>query len=459
MKKQKIKDSRFPKINLIPYFIALWAVVFVFVTYNLVLAIIPTTTRVSYTKEEFLAKAGDINIPIIEINTLKKQEPYNKEDYVDCSVSISNCDDELEVSMGEAGIRLRGNSTMTAPKKPYRIKFEKKQSLLGSEEKFKSWVLLADYFDQSSIRNFAAFSLGSKLDNLHFTPTAHHVALIMNGEFRGLYLLTDQVDEKDGRTSVEEDVEDMNINNPFDTIPFLVEVDEKALSEGVTGVDNFDIDFLFPAEIKYPESDERVDGSFDYIKEYVTAVFATLKSGEKMDVSFSDTPVGFEDLVDVDSFIDYYLMAQIMVNLDAGKKSIYIHKPAGEKLQFGPIWDYDFSMAKDWHMPYTKGESELANRYHFGWAFYHWFMKSEANYNKVANRFFEIKDHISDVVKMLGEYKSTIDNIALIDAEIWYGNTGEFQFDMQYSYVRIFLLDRKDFLEELFSQTYNEFIA
>ena len=74
----------------------------------------------------------------------------NKVDYVDMTFSIENCDDEL--SSVTCGIRLRGNSTMKYDKKPYRIKFDKKQSLFGLDSA-KSWVLLADWKDRSMMNN------------------------------------------------------------------------------------------------------------------------------------------------------------------------------------------------------------------------------------------------------------------------------------------------------------------
>ncbi len=411
-------------------------------------------------KKEFLANAQDVKIPIIEINTAKNKEPHNKKDYVDCSVTISNADESehnLSVEMGGAGIRLRGNSTRTAEKKPYRIKFDEKTSLFGMT-KNKSWVLLADYYDQSSIRNYTALTLGSYLDNLNFTPSTHHVALIMNGTFRGLYLLTDQVDENKGRTNVKQDIEEMDLATP--DIPFLVEIDDNAKDEGITGVDNFKVTALDNyAEIKYPESDERPfdsngnDISFDYIEEYVNAVFTSLKTGTAVEVSFSNTPMSFEDLVDIDSFIDYYLLAEMMVNPDVVYKSLYIYKPAGEKLQFGPIWDYDWSMSTQWidKKPYSQSEIESASYWNYKNSFFYLYFDRGNNFEKVSARFNEIKGCMLEVQEHLRTYKEKIDYVARLDAKQWYGDTGVFQFDMQYDYVRLYLSDRYNFLNNYFN--------
>lgn len=423
-------------------------------------------------KNQFLSMVeNNLNIPVVEIATQDNILPYSKEEYVNCSFEISNCENEdynFNVPMaknyeddGCVGIRLRGNSTKKARKRPYRIKFDEKQSLFGLKAN-KSWVLLADYYDQSYIRNYAAFTLADEFDNLDFSPTPHHVALIINNEFKGLYLLCEQMDEKKGRVNVDEDF-DVNIDKDF---PFFVEMDLFAYKEGKTGVDNFYVESVDNhVEIKYPEADERsatedVDIVYDYINEYINAVFTTLKTNEKVEVSFRDTPVGLEDLVDIDSAVDYYLVNEIMMNIDSAFKSIYLHKPKDGKMKFGPVWDFDFSMTSELVAPYKKSYSEHTNSL---WItqnspIYQGLFQNESFYHAVATRFNDKKEAILKTCEELKNYKETIDAVALIDAKMWHGTTGEFQYDMQYDYVRLFLMDRYDFLDSVFSKSHAEFL-
>lgn len=106
----------------------------------------------------------------------------SKINYTDMSFTISNSNDDLTNVSG--GIRLRGNSTRVFSEKPYRIKFDKKQSLFGLA-KAKSWVLLADYLDSSGLHNYTALSLGGEMDGLSFTPTPNKVNVYLNG--RSIY--------------------------------------------------------------------------------------------------------------------------------------------------------------------------------------------------------------------------------------------------------------------------------
>lgn len=426
------------------------------------------TAKIS--KEQFLEMVGDnLNIPIIEINTEHSEFPTSKEKYVNASFSISNQEnpeDNFSVQMAKnygdensVGIRLRGNSTRKVKKKPFRIKFDEKQSFFGLK-KNKSWVLLADYFDQSYMRNHTAFSIAKNFDNLDFTPSPHHVALILNGDFQGLYLLCEQVDENKGRANVKEDF-DVNTDTDF---PFLVEMDNLAHNEGETGVDNFYVPDFYPVEIKYPEADERgatesSDKVFDYIQEYINAVFHTLKTGGTTNVSFRTQPVCFEDLVDIDSVVDYYLLTEIMHNPDSVYKSIYFHKTKDGKMKFGPIWDYDFSLTDIFDLPYKESRIESANELFVAKnsLIFRRLLLKELFYIKVKARYNELSYVLLQVAENIKTYKTTIDSVAIIDAKMWYGETGHFEYDMQYDYVRLYLKDRHEFLNSAFSKSHEEF--
>ena len=159
-------------------------------------------------------------IPRVDVNT-NGVEILSKEDYVDCKVSVSG----TEISEYTAGIRGRGNTTWKYyPKKPYRIKFEEKVSVFG-ETKNKSWVLLALYNDFSIVKDRLAFTMADALGTDVFVPSYNYVELYINGEYNGLYLMTDQVDENKGRAGVKDD--DV-LESGATEVPFLVELDAYA---------------------------------------------------------------------------------------------------------------------------------------------------------------------------------------------------------------------------------------
>lgn len=410
-------------------------------------------------KEEFYESVGDgLKIPVVEINT-PGSDPVDKEIYKTCSFQLSNAQDEshnIKVTIkpnnwdvGGVGIRVRGNYSAKAPKKAYRVRFNEPTSLLGLDAS-KSWVLLADYYDQSSIRNYTALSLAKEFDNLDFTPTPNHVALIMNGEFKGLYLMCQQVSASSGSCNIQEDIFALEKNYPF-----LVCVDASSKRGQKKGRDYFDIEGWYPVEIKYPDSHERPsegDPVFHYIQEYMTAVITSLKTGQAQKVSFSDTPLGFEDLVDVDSLVDYYLVNEIMYNCDSAYKSIYAHKTAEGKLKFGPVWDFDWSMSQEFELPYVRSEIETASQIHIKdrSPLFRSFLKYEKYQKMVSTRFHEKKQAIVDLCEHLRLYREIIDPVAKLDALQVYGENAIFEYGMQYDYVRLYLLDRYAFLEKYY---------
>ena len=432
------------------------------------------------------------NLPIVRIVTEGKKNPKDKENYVNCSFEITNCEDashNFKVEMkdsfdskdedGGVGVRLRGNTTMAYVKKPYRIKFKKDKSLFGLTES-KSWVLLADYLDQSNIRNYAAMTLGNQVfDNLDFTATPNHVILEFNGEYKGVYLLCEQMDEKEGRANVEIDEEALYQNFEKTEFPFMIEMDNYAATDPtVAEADKLILDGYFPIEIKYPEAKDRgfyegQDVVYAYIKEYLQAVKTTLKTKQKITVSFREQPVGYEDLIDVNSLIDYVLLNELMYNPDSIWKSAYMHKSANVvdeetgvileygKLKFGPVWDFDAAMSWNFtNEPYDQSyiEGARATTVLCGNIFFIDFVQDEANYQLCQNRWQAVRGGVKDVVDALREYKAVIKEPSRADALKYYGKTGKFQFDMQFDYVRLFLLDRIDYFDELFAMPHTQFL-
>ena len=135
----------------------------------------------------------ETNLPLIIINTENYLEPKTKTTYINSQIIINN---NNKISINQtASIKLSGQTTSTYPKKPYKIKFDKKQEILGLSGKYKKWVLLANYLDKSLIRTLLAFKI-SRIIGLEFTPRCEPVDRIMNGNFRGNYLICDQIEVK-----------------------------------------------------------------------------------------------------------------------------------------------------------------------------------------------------------------------------------------------------------------------
>jgi hypothetical protein len=232
---------------------------------------------------------------------------------------------------------------MHYPKKPYRIKFDKKQSLFGLE-KAKSWVLLAEYLVPSALHNHAAMSIASQMDGLSFTPTMHKVNVYLNGDCIGLYTLCEQLQENKGRIDIEVDItEDMTDLKDFN---FFVCMDDSAssdpdavLGENIFYIEKYDQYF----ELKYPEkgdftSDAQFESFFAQLVAYTEGLLDAFLQG---DTAF------IEGETDLGSLIDFLIIDQIMGEQDHASKSFNMYFAEG-KLHFGPIWDYDWALYTPW---------------------------------------------------------------------------------------------------------------
>lgn len=186
----------------------------------------------------------------------------------------------------------------------------------------------------------------------------------------------------------------------------------------------------------------------------MSAVFTTLATGEKVEVSFRDGEVGFEDLVDVDSFIDYYLLNELMLNRDSVWKSIKLHKTTDGKLEFGPVWDFDFSAASWTGAVMPTDNNQCDSIIMKGSLFRFYIERSEENYNKVAARYEELVPSILEYIGSMVDYQDTIRKPAIKDAELWYGDTASEIIEREFKNYRLFLYDRTMFLKNLFEDSH-----
>ena len=277
-------------------------------------------TAEDQSKKNYVVKFTDNGISALYINT--NGTPITSKDvYVTGSIKIvSNFKDV--VFDGKTEIKGRGNSTWGMPKKPYRIKLDKKSAILGMAES-KNWVLLANYADKSLMRNELAFT-ASRSSGLKWTVNSRFVEVYLDGSYNGSYLLTEQV--KEGKDQV--DVEDGG---------YLLEQDGFAEGEPVY----FKTQKGVPITIKYPdEKITQLQRSFitDHVQKFENALFAD---------NFTDPIVGYRKYFDVDSYVNYYIVNEVMGNPDSFWSTYHYKKSGDDKIYTGPVWDFDISINND----------------------------------------------------------------------------------------------------------------
>lgn len=276
-------------------------------------------------------------IPTIKITTQNGSDVTEKKYYV-MNLELNDSDNpEYNISKTENidSIRVRGNSTSGVSKKPYRIKFNKKTSLFGLP-KAKSWVLLANYYDNTQMLNALAFELGKRL-GLEHTPDYRFVDVYVNNNYKGIYMLCDQVQVNENRVNISKKdgwLVEFDYHAP--------DADEIRFQWTWNGLDNKK-DSL-GTFVKSPDYDNPKTADVQWIKNDLNDL-----SSKMFASNFPEN--GYRDLIDLDAMAKYIMVQKFMDNFDFNSQvqngflpgSNYHYKDVGTKIFAGPLWDFDLS--------------------------------------------------------------------------------------------------------------------
>lgn len=281
-------------------------------------------------------------IPIVYINTENSQAITSKDYYLNATIYVDALNTGYESFGSDTApiiteVKGRGNYTWTGfDKKPYKVKLDKANKIMGMG-KSKHYTLLAHADDDLAfLRNTVGFEL-SRLMGLPYTPKQIPVELMLNGEYRGLYFLTEQIKIKEERLNITEQ-EDGETDPEIITGGWLVEIDNYD--------DEFQIKFmenssdLIRFTLKSPEELSTQQNS--YITNLLTTTNAAIYNSNKYDTTW-------EQYIDMAQLINYYLVQELMDDAESFHGSCYIYKDKGndEKLMFGPVWDFGNSYRRD----------------------------------------------------------------------------------------------------------------
>lgn len=255
-----------------------------------------------------------------------------KTDYINCQIEVASNNSEWN-NKYEGKIRGRGNSTWHwYDKKPYRIKLNKKDKMLGIA-KNKDWVLLANYRDPTHLMNTFVFHIGRGLE-LPYTNNYRYIELYLNNEYIGLYQLTEQIEQGKNRVNVDE-TEGILLSLDADDGPHL----------SPEANDNFWSQIYYmPICIKHPKNPtsnqiQNINNSFKKLEKAI------------QNANYNEV----EKLLDIKSFIDFMIIQELVYNVEVdAPRSMYIHKKDdSSKWTMGPLWDFDAGYDFDWSTMYT----------------------------------------------------------------------------------------------------------
>ncbi len=254
----------------------------------------------------------------------------------DSETGINRLTDTPEYT-GRIKIKRRGNSSMSYEKAQWLIKLmtesdeEIEEDILGMGEE-NEWVLNGTMTDKSMLRNYIAYSIASEI--MPYTPDGRYCEVLIKNEdkysYQGLYLMSENIKHGTGRVNLSAYDPDTVINS-FLCRRDRYDVDALTL-DNYARLNDLSEEYL---ALLYPSKYRATDDMISYVNKEINNFEETI---------YSDDPEVYSkypDIIDVDSFVDYFLINEYFCNYDAGNNSTYFYKDRGGKLTMGPVWDYD----------------------------------------------------------------------------------------------------------------------
>lgn len=295
-------------------------------------------TTISYTFPMIvLAPDSALNQNVMRIEVDIPIEHVTKETYRNAAVhvdSVVNGELHTVFENNQVEIRGRGNSTWGMPKKPYRLKFADDVSILGMPAA-RNYVLLAEYADKSLLRNTIAYKFSGMLENIEHAASTRVVEVYFNGAYHGVYTLTEHMEVHENKLFI-------GSNPGHHNTGYFMELDQRfdqhGKEVGVDGIRVAGIPYVFKEPTPH---DDLTSRQVEFMDNYIRVMENTLIHKD-----------GYEYYMDVDNFIDYFIVQELFKNVDVGWGSVFFYKRPNEVLRMGPIWDFDLAMGNANYIDY-----------------------------------------------------------------------------------------------------------
>jgi hypothetical protein len=239
-------------------------------------------------------------------------------------------------------IETRGSSSQLLEKKQYgwttydAAGAKQNVSLLGMPSE-NDWILNGLAFDASLMRDYINYNLARAIGQ--YATRTQYCEVVINGDYRGLYVLQEKIKDDSNRVNIEEITED-DITGVNLTGGYITKADKTTGGDPVAWtMDSYNGATDFIHELPKPE--DVTDEQNDYIHSQFTSL-ETLTGADN-----DDEATGYPSVIDVPTFIDFMVMNEFSANVDAYQISTYFHKDRGGKLRAGPVWDFNLSLGHD----------------------------------------------------------------------------------------------------------------
>jgi len=295
-------------------------------------------------------------LPILIFRVDEQDVPNDEKLLVELQI-VSNSLGQVNSSQGPfthydgfAGIELRGSTSLSFPKHGYAVELRAQTGedidfpLLGMPEE-EDWVLHGPFSDKSLLRN--AFTYGLAQTSSTWAPKSRFCEVMFNNDHRGVYLLVERIKRDDNRIDIaklnQDELEGLELTGGYILKIDKVTAEDPSIDYSFT-LPNVDQDHGVATQYiyHYPKPEEIAQEQKEYIQTWMGDFENRLASTD-----FSNENRGYRSFIDMDSWIDFFLLNEITRNVDGYRLSSYMYKSRddrGGKLYMGPIWDFNLGL-------------------------------------------------------------------------------------------------------------------
>lgn len=354
-------------------------------------------------------------LPVVYMNTRGQQVLKENAIWGNIALLDGNGEEQsvfsLPNSIYRATIKYRGASSYSKfDKKQYRIKFYKNEKDSAKEVSLagmganSEWVLNGPYLDKTLIRNKLVYDLARELNG--WAPDTRFVELFVDGEYQGVYLAVEPVTNGESRLRLAEfgllSGETAYIVNRDRIDTGSEEIDTWGKTNGYT------YNALY---IRYPSKNKITEKQKEYIQKDISE-FEQALYGK----NFSDKRIGYQAYIDMDNWVDYFIINEFAMNYDAGNLSTYLYKELDGKLQLA-VWDFNNGFD---NYQWFRTETDILHTVENSWFERLW--QDEAFRERVCERYVQLrKTTLSDehIAEKIASYQEELGEAVDRNFKVW----------------------------------------
>lgn len=283
-------------------------------------------------------------------------------------------------------IRIRGHASRLFEKAPYRLNFvdengeDRDLEVMGMSA-HSDWVLYGPYMDKSLVRNYLWYNIAGEI--MEWAPNVRYCELILDGEYRGLYLMVETITDGDGcRLDLRDDAYGTSVTGSLLRGDRTTEDDLDGIRDIYSYLERT-LSLRSDIAIRYPKRAALTEE----VRERIELDYAAF---EKALYSYDhDTEdYGYWNYIDEDNFVDYFLINEYSLNMDAGRYSTYIYKDMTGKYKLA-VWDFNNACDNFPTDPVSPDQLEMVSH-----TWYFMLCKSEPFVERILDRYAQLRETV-----------------------------------------------------------------